>query len=240
VINITVNNATGGPAQILFVVGDPTGLTSGDVAVRDQLLSKGHVVTLVDDNAAVLADANGKNLILISSSINSNVLGALYAPVAVPILVAKPWALDDYGLTGAAESNYGSKSILAVTITDPSHPTAAGLSGSVAFRAGNTTYTWGTATASAHVVATAGADPTIFNVEAGDQLANGTTAAACRLTFPIFNDVPVTYNTNAWNLFHASIDFGIANCDSAGPGPGAAQGFFLGRTPDVVTAKATF
>jgi hypothetical protein len=34
------------------------------------------------------------------------------------------------------------------------------------------------------------------------------------MTFPIFNDEPVAYNANAWNLFHASIDWGIANCES--------------------------
>jgi hypothetical protein len=215
VVNVTVNNGgTGGAGEILFVVGNPAALTAGDVAVRDQLLSKGHTVTLADDNAATVGDATGKDLILISSSSSSGVLKDNLAAANVTILVAKPWLMDDYGLTASHPTNYGNRSGASLAITNPGHPTAAGLNGNVAFAIGSTNFTWGIAPASATVVATLGADASIYQIEAGDTLANGQVAPACRMTFPVFNDEPVAYNATAWNLFHASIDWGIANCES--------------------------
>ncbi len=107
-------------------------MSSGDAAVVARFESLGAVVTLVDDNEATGASATGADLVVVSSTANSNVLGSTFKSVAIPVWVSKPWLLDDMGMTGtSAGTDYGTVSASQVTIVDPAHPLAAGLSGTV-------------------------------------------------------------------------------------------------------------
>ena len=66
--------ATPESGGIMFVVGD-TALNNGDTAVYNQLINKGYSVTVVDDSSANEADAAGRDLIIISSTVNAANVG---------------------------------------------------------------------------------------------------------------------------------------------------------------------
>ena len=210
-VNVIVSN-TG--SAVLMVVANPAALLAGETAVRNRLIGSGYLVTVVDDNVAVVADANGKAFVLLSSSITVNSVAATFRNVTIPVWVAKPYFFDDFGMTGpTADVDYGSKAVSAIQIVNATHPMAAGLSGTVALRSGTYRVSFGVAAASATVVASADGPATIFTLTAGAQLAGGTgTAAGCRLTFPIFQDVPQHYNSNAWTMFDSAATFAAGGC----------------------------
>ena len=205
------------PGTVLVIVGNSGSPASFDTAVIDRLTANGHQVIVMDDGAAQAADTVGADLVLISSSVGSGPLGSRLSGIPVPVMVAKPWSLDDFGLTGPATSNYGNKNVTSIVIVEPGHPSAAGYTGSVQLSAGNTRVSWGTPPPSAVVVASADGDPTIYHIGQGELLADGDPAPGCRLTFPLFKAAVNGYNANAWALFDASIDWGTGNC-GATPG----------------------
>ncbi len=220
-IAVTVDNSSAG--VVLFVVGNPANLNAGDTAVKDRLEANGYTVTLVDDGAATSGDAVGTNLVVIASSVNSNGVGSTFNGVSVPVWDSKPWHFDDIGLTGTApNADYGSTSTSTVDIVDDSHPLAAGLSGTVNFTSSNKSVTWGQPAAAGDVVATANGMPTIFAYDAGDLLADGSTAAGCRFSFPIFTSGPTAFTTDGWNLFDVAAAFGASGCTGTPPPPAAA------------------
>ena len=215
-VTVTVENNPSGSVEILMVVGDATTLTAGDTAVRNRLTAAGYEVTVIDDNAASVPDASQHDLVIVTASIASGTLDADIPDVTVPVLVAKPFVLDDFGLTAAPTSNYGTRTVSTISIVNPGHPTAAGLNGNIILRNPSTTVSWGIAPPDATVVATAGGDATIWNIAPGDPLADNTPAPACRLSFPIFGNMPTAYTTNAWALFDATITHATTNCNTGG------------------------
>ena len=116
--------------------------------------------------------------------------------MTVPVLVAKPFVLDDFCLTASPTTNYGTKPFY-ISIVNPGHPTAAGLSGNIILRNSVTTVSWGIAPPVATVVANAG-EATIWNISPGDPLADNTPAPACRLVPP--------HRQHARRLHHQRLD----------------------------------
>ncbi len=215
---VTVSNTSEPP--VVMVVGSPATLTAGDTAVRQRLLGSGYDVQVVDDGAVTAASVAGTSFVLVNSSVDSNVLGRRLETIAVPLWLAKPYLFDDYRLTGPqAGVDYESKSATSVTITTPGHALAAGRTGTVAFQTGSSRVSWGRPPASATVVATAGADPTIFTIPQGAALVGGQAAPGCRMTFPLFNAAPTTFTVNGWALFDAAAAWAAAGCAGGPPPP---------------------
>ncbi|MBA3252466.1 MAG: hypothetical protein H0T66_19685 [Geodermatophilaceae bacterium] len=120
------------------MVAAPTTPTAGEGAVRARLAGAGYTVVLADDDTVTAGQAAGSAFVLVaqSSSSNAPAVKAL-AGVAIPVWVAKPYLFDDFGLTlGAASTDYGDKPGSALTISDPTHPMAAGRTGTVTIQAG--------------------------------------------------------------------------------------------------------
>jgi hypothetical protein len=205
------------PQSVLMVVGSPATLTSGDAAVRTRLQGAGFDVVLADDGTVMTADTAGRAFVLVTSSVNSAVLGSRLSSAPVPLWVAKSYSFDDHGLTGTqAGVDYESKQSNVVTIVSPGHPMAAGRTGDVAIQTGNNRVSWGRPPSSATVVATAGGtDATIFTIPAGATLAGGATAAGCRLTFPLFGNSPAAFTADGWALFDAAATWAAGNCGGA-------------------------
>ncbi|GAA3181375.1 hypothetical protein GCM10010531_39460 [Blastococcus jejuensis] len=211
--------ATAATGDVLLVVAAPTAPTTGESAVRTRLIDGGNTVTLADDDTVTPGAAAGKVLVIIGQSVNSNAAAVKsLASVTVPVWVAKPYLLDDYGLTGrTGGTDYGDKSGAQLTIADPAHPMAAGRTGTVTIQSGGR-LSWGRPAASATVVATAGTDPSVFVIAPGAPLFSGAAAPACRLTFPLVGSAPTTFTATGWALFDAAVAWGSANC-TAGPPP---------------------
>ena len=120
------------------MVASPTAPTTAETAVRNRLIAAGNTVTMADDDTVTTAAAAGKVLVIIgqTSSSNSAAVKSL-ASVAVPIWVAKPFLFDDFGLTGRVSgTDYGDKAASALTIATPTHPMAAGRTGTLTIQSG--------------------------------------------------------------------------------------------------------
>ena len=205
-------------AAVVFYVdgvsgGQPT--AAGDIAVRNRLMSLGHTVTTVLDSAGAATDTVGKNLVVISSSVQSGDM-ANYAVnsllrLPLPIIDYEP-ALFDELLMGASGNNVDFQTSL--IIADPTHPLAAGFSGTkmVYSTAGQMAFGVAfTLGSDATVVATSEAgDPAIFNYDLGDRLSDESTlAAATRIGF-YFNAVSVPgANSDGFRLFDAAVDHAL-------------------------------
>ncbi len=210
-ISVTIDTSGGG--VVVLVVGNPASLSSGDAAVVARFESLGAVVTLVDDNDATAGSATGADVVVVSSTANSNVLGSTFKSVAIPVWVSKPWLLDDMGMTGtSAGTDYGTASASQVTITDPAHPLAAGLSGTVTVTPASRLMQFGVPGGDGATVSTVAGTPTTFVYETGQQLADGTTAAGCRVAFSIFQTAPATFTTDGWALFDAAATYTLNGC----------------------------
>lgn len=203
-----------GAAVVYYVDGVSGGQPTapGDIAVRDRLVSLGHTVTTVLDSAGTASDTVGKNLVVISSSVQSTDM-ANYAinslvTLPLPIINYEP-ALYDELLMSASGNNVVSQTSL--IITDPTHPLAAGFSGTkVVYNtpdqmAFGVAFTLGT---DATVVATSEAgDPAIFTYDPGDRLSDESTVAAARRIGFYFNAVGVqSVNSDGFLLFDAAVN----------------------------------
>ena len=164
------------------------------------------------------ATATGAELVVVSSSVASNVVGSTFRDVGVPVWMAKPYLLDDMGMTGtAAGADYGNAPAATVTIATPAHPMAAGLTGEVAVTTSVLEMSFGVPGAAATIVATAATRPASFVYRAGDVLANGSPAAACRLTSSIFQNAPTAHTAAGWALFDAAAQYALLGCPAVPP-----------------------
>ncbi len=221
-ITVTVDNTTNG--LVVIVVGNPAALSTGDTAIVTRLEASGYLVTALDDDGLTTTSADGANLVIISSTSNSNKIGTVFNGLTQTVWDAKTWHFDDLGLTGTgANSDYGNTATETITITNPTHPLAAGLTGTIGFTTIRRTVSWGQPGPDADIIATANTNPTIFIYQTGDTLANGTTTPGCRITFPIFGDGPTYYTTQAWTLFDATTTHATNGCPTeAGDAPPTA------------------
>lgn len=222
-ISVTVEQTGSGP--VLMVTANPSALTAGEVAVRDRLAADGYVVSVVDDDATTASDASGAAFVIVMSSVDAGTVGDEFRSVSSPVWMAKPWLLDDMGMTGTSGGvDYGLVSSSTVEVVSAGHPMAAGRTGTVNVTASPRSVSFGAAGGDAEVVTTAVGVPTTFVYGAGTQLADGSTAAGCRITHSIFQSVPATFTSDGWALFDAVAAFAATDCGSV-----------PGDTPPVVT-----
>jgi uncharacterized repeat protein (TIGR02543 family) len=206
------------PDDVLFVVN--TGMNSSDQTIHDRLVNDfGYSVTVVDDGDVQASDADGKLLILISSTVSSNSVGNIFRDTAVPVILWENALLDDMEMVSG--NNYGTDSDNQgeITIVNNTHPLAAGLStGDLTVTSGNNTklkYAHGEPLSSAILIATEDAnntnEHTIFAYETGATLNDGSSAAARRVMFFMTDDTAVDLNTDGWSLFDAAVNWAVGN-----------------------------
>jgi hypothetical protein len=146
---------------VLLVVGNTT-LNSGDAAAKKRLEALGYAVTVKLAASSTSADANGKDLVVISSTVTSTDVGSKFTNVAVPVLTWENAILDDLGMTlGAAGTDFGTTAnqtnasifttacnratmyTSAVGFGDGCHDISAGLSGTFALLRQSGPVSWG-------------------------------------------------------------------------------------------------
>ncbi|MEK6335595.1 MAG: Ig-like domain-containing protein, partial [Acidobacteriota bacterium] len=157
-------------SPVLFVTGSTT-LNSSDTAVKTRLEALGSAVTVKDAASATTADANGKALVVISSTVSPTSLGTKFRTVTVPVVIWESGSFNNMGMTGSTNKDFGTKTNQTqVSITNSTHPLAAGLSGNVTVVSSAKTFDWGKPNANSISVATVVADTaktTIFSYESG-------------------------------------------------------------------------
>ncbi|MEZ4732693.1 MAG: DUF11 domain-containing protein [Caldilineaceae bacterium] len=205
--------------NILFVASSSTTLEPRDEPLVVYLRALGHQVTIRSGAALQTADADGKDLLIVSESVESVEVERKLRTVAVPLVTWEGWLQDDLGMTGTAEyGDYGENLFQQdVYVVNPKHPLADGLSGVV-----TTTTTkrnkfhWGIPNANAIIVAVDvrnDQQATLYAYEQGAQMV-GLTAPARRVF--LHNAAGLDLTIAGWRLFDAAVDWALG-CTGSEP-----------------------
>jgi hypothetical protein len=196
----------------LFVVGDPS-LGPGDDAVKTRLEGLGYTLIIEEDDSAVATDGIDKTLVVISSTVPSSAVDSKFKSVATPVVTWENALFDDLGMTSTeASKDFGlTADQTRLVITDPGHPLAAGLSGTVRVTASASNFTWGvpgTAAAKAATIVGSKNRAAIFGYEEGSPMV-GLSAPARRVGLFMSDTTAANLTTNGWKLFEAAINWAI-------------------------------
>jgi hypothetical protein len=192
-----------GGSPVLFVVGNLT-LSAGDAATKARLESLGWPVSTVLDSAAATSDATGKALVVVSASAAGTTTP--FTNVSVPVMVNNVLLYEDYFLTTTANRGQPAGQSQ-LTITTPSHPIAAGLTGTVTVTGTADFFGWGTPNANATKVASIVGNPNQSVVFAYNQGASmvGLTAPAPRVAFGVGIVAMGNLTASGGRLFDAAV-----------------------------------
>lgn len=191
---------------ILFV-GRFSTLGSDDQALVDYLTTLDHSIVVLGERDATGGDAVGKDLVIISDSVNSRRVGTTFRDVTVPVITWEAGLYDDMQMTESSNAYLGYEtSETQLTIVNPTHPLAAGLTGPVVAVDTADYFFWGHPNDNAIEVATddSGTHPVIFAYERDAEMV-GMVAPARRLGY--FNGNGEAYTAEGWQLFDASISW---------------------------------
>jgi hypothetical protein len=203
--------------RVLMVVGtDP--LTGGDNAIRDRLRNLGYSTVIVEAASATVADANGADFGFISRTTHAVDFNAAFRELPLPLMVPEYGLYSFLGMTGPTlDTDWGALTLATtdLLVTDPSHPLAAGLSGTVTVMTpGTGLYGFGVPAAGAAKVATpAGKDGlyAIFGYERGADMA-GLAAPARRVGWFVDKDAATRLTASGWALFDAAVKWTAGAC----------------------------
>ncbi|WP_193211209.1 chitobiase/beta-hexosaminidase C-terminal domain-containing protein [Luteolibacter marinus] len=215
-VGYDTNPPVSSSAKVLFVVdlGSGGSTSSGDQGVINRLQSvHGHQVTVVDDADVEASSADGMDLVLVSSTVNSSLVNTKLRNVAVPLINWDRSLTDDFNFSTAG-SNLNSQTEITITSTGAAHQIGA------SFPAGPLTVTgspisFNTAGSASIapggvVVATASnGSPAILTIDKGMQLRGGTPAADVRIHIFLNDDGLADLNADGLALFDACIDYAL-------------------------------
>jgi hypothetical protein len=196
----------------LLVTGSST-LNSAETALKTRLENLGFTVTAKvagsNQNSAIkTTDADGKALVLISSTVTPVNVGAKFANVAVPVINWEADIFDDMGMTDPPTSEFGTTTNQTdVAIINASHPMAANLTGTVNVVSAASSFSWGKPSATATKIATLAGDATriaIFGYDTGIVMP-AFTAQARRVGFFLTDTNGANLTANGGSLFDAAV-----------------------------------
>jgi len=199
------------PPQGLLVVGN-IDLNPSDAGVKARIEAMGWQVTAVQAAASVTADASGKDLVVVSSTVGSGDVNTKFRDVPVPVIQWEQALQDDFLMTldtdgtdrgTAADQTEGN-------IVDADHPLAGGLSlGTKTLGTALESFSWGVPGTEAVVIATLVDDAThaiVYAYDTGSTLIDGTTPApAPRVMFLWGDNGYATATDDALTLFDAAV-----------------------------------
>ena len=219
IIALLVTIQVGRGADVLVVADlDDANDAAGNQSIVDRLEFLGHTVTMINDNGSQLSDAEGKDLVVVSSSSNSGDVGTKYTDQdptfrgwQIPTI---NWenALNDEYLIADSGSGPDSDSII-ITDLGAMHPLGAGLSaGAQVVRDSSTAF---------HGIDNANLAPgaqiigehssgsfSIVVVEPGGLLNDGATTASARRIGTFFGDASLDgTNASGLALFDAAVAY---------------------------------
>lgn len=198
--------------RALLVVANPSSLTATEEAVRDRLASRYWTVSVADDTGITAAQADGKELVVISDSATEASVGPVFTATPVPVLTWKASIYDDLGMTGAvAGTDFGTDgSQTSVDVTMPAHPLAGGVAGGTrTTTSAPSNMAWGAPAPTAVVAATKTGNParaTLFAYDQGAQMVSGT-APARRIGVFLGGNTGSNLTPDGWTLFDAAVNW---------------------------------
>lgn len=194
------------PPPVLFIASSTT-LTTSDEQVRARLSNLGYNVTVKAGTTATAADATGKVLVVISSTVSPTSVGTKFRTVTVPVVTWESALFPNMGMTTTATKDFGTAARQTqLQIINATHPLAGGLTGTVTVYTASDSVNWGVPNANAAKVATvvgASTKIAVFGYSSGASMP-GLVAPAKRVGLFMF-DTSANHQSNGWNLFDAAI-----------------------------------
>jgi titin len=186
--------------------------SGGDVYAVQELQRLGYTVTYGVDQFVKATDATGKDLVVISSNASRTLINSMFKTTAVPLMTWNSGLLSDMGMVGGTSgTDYGTTSgQSSLAIVTPSHPLAAGLTGTVGVLTPSTqtdTFTWGVPNGNAIKVSALSGNGTRypeFAYESGAAMVSGT-APARRLGFFFTSQTMLYVNASGAALLDQAI-----------------------------------
>jgi len=206
--------------KALLVVGS-TNLNIGDTAVYERLYGfMNYSITVKTGASVTSADANGMDVVVISSTVNPNDVNTKFRDVAVPVVTWEAQLYDDMGMTSTTSGSFGTATgQTAVVINNNAHPLGAGLLLGNRAQHGSgyptgVTMSWGKPNANAIRIATLPSDSTravIFAYDQGVPMV-GLNAPARRFAFMFHDTSSAMINSSWWTswLFDAAITWAVS------------------------------
>ena len=190
-VSYTVETFEGGGGNmnegVLFVVDNADAISLADQVVYDQMIARELVVDVFSDDAVTTDDGIGRDLIVLSATIDEQVFVADWRETAVPLLTWDPALYPLLDLTGNQPDAYGSTSAAQqLAVLDVGHPISHGATGSINVYAVPESMTFGIPADEAVVVATTNnseARPVLFTYDTGAAMFSTTAAPARRAGF---------------------------------------------------------
>lgn len=210
----TIKVTAGNPPQIMLVHAT-SGASATDQLLANYLISQGYDPIMSPAAPSTGADATGKALVIISSSVGSGDVADKFRDVAVPVFNWEGALQDDFLFTTNEDTI--TRGVLGaqtqLEITDPTHPIAGGLSGVVTISEAGVEFSWGFPVTQAKQIAKT-TDGTghvvIYAYEKGDTLLDGTTKAAERRVHVGGGDATYSgLNAAGKQLWHNAIDWAL-------------------------------
>jgi hypothetical protein len=215
----------------LLVVGS-SNLNPGDNAAKTRLQNLGFTVTVkVASNSLVTADADGKSVVVVSSTSTASNVTNKFRYSAVPVVVWEFDVFDDLGMTGTGSGDFGAttQAQTALQIINPTHALAAGLTNQPTVSTPGTNFSWGNPNVNAAKIATVINDANkvvIFGYENGVAM-SGLNAPARRVGLFMTDVTAGNFNnTNGGLLFDAAVKWAtevitgpVINAVTPGSGP---------------------
>lgn len=203
--------------NILFVVDCPSYLNCGDAAIKNKLTGKGFSVVVKSDYSVTAADATGKGLVLISSTVNSSYVNTKFNNVAVPVMTWESQLYDDLDL---CSSNYGVKSAYYNyhAKTQSSHSICNGYSGNFNLFNCKQDVSYGVPNHSSNSLCNLYNDASksaVICYEKGQNMCNGKTAKDKRIAFCGNDNSASTFTSEGWKLFLNAVYY-ATNCPNVG------------------------
>jgi uncharacterized repeat protein (TIGR01451 family) len=195
--------------EALLVVADAANMPASDAVIKARLENLGFTVTVKDAVSAASSDAANKKLVFVSETVASANVNTKFRDVAVPVISAEPQIFDDMLMTGPTlNTDYGyAGGQTQVGILVPSHPLAAGCTGTVTISTLASGAAWGRPAASAAQVGSLAGDSTakaIFAYESGAMMV-GMQAPARRVGLIHGNEAFTSLTENGAVLFDAAV-----------------------------------
>jgi hypothetical protein len=209
-----------GLQSVLFVSETSSPAVARDQALIDRLTLAEYSVTVRNQTETSALDALGKDLVIISDSVNSTNVNTKFRDVMIPVINWEPSLFDDMMMTGASSgTDYGDLADQTqIDIVAASHPLAAGLPAGLATATNSQQlYFWAVPSGAATVVARPAGYPdraAIFGYEEGATMV-GMKAPARRVGF--FNGIGSDFTADGWALYDAAVKWAL-QCGSVGGG----------------------
>lgn len=204
-------------SEALLVTG--TTVTAADRVLRRFVEALGYAVTLRAGSGVATADATGKKVVIVSSSVTPSHVATKFRTVAVPVVVCDREVLPNMAMTGTtANTHFGTATGDSVAIALPEHPMAAGLTGTAKVTVASATLNWGSPAASAAKVATVVGNATratLFGYESGVAMV-GLNAPARRVGLFLNDATAASLASDGWALVRAAIAWATSSAETYG------------------------